>query len=71
MPRTKQYQLWKIKWDTDGPSAKSLGLPRRVSIVVDADFDVGEDGADLLSDEYGYCVFSFMYKEVKPPKGKK
>jgi hypothetical protein len=41
-----------IKWDTDGHYVK--GLPRTVNIDPEVEDD---DIADILSDEYGYCIF--------------
>ena len=46
-----------IIWDTDGYSAEELGLPLIVNVP--DPIDVG-DISDWLSDEYGYCVDSFI-----------
>jgi hypothetical protein len=51
-----------IKWDTDGRSAKSLKLPSTVTVEIDDDCDIEEEGADLLSDQYGWCIRSLNYK---------
>lgn len=49
-----------IVWDTEDNgeilSAEELGLPCEVEIEEHIDH---EDIADYLSDEYGYCIFSF------------
>jgi len=63
--RKPYYVVNKIKWDTDGVSAKELGLPRAVELPetlnIDSDDINGylDDVANYLSDEYGYCVFDF------------
>lgn len=50
----------KVNWDTDGRSAKELGLPE----VVDMPTLSEENIADYLSDKYGYCVNSFKITEL-------
>ena len=49
-----------IDWDTDG---EDVDLPENVSITIPEGFDEGDSVADLLSDEYGYCIFSFSHLE--------
>ena len=63
----RRYRCYNIKWDTDGYSPKRLGLPSETIIESDGrpDFDCEWDGADVLSDTFGYCVFSFEFEEVK------
>ena len=51
-------QFTNIAWDTDGDDVE---LPTSVTASVDDDFDPDEQGADLLSDNYGFCVFSFNW----------
>lgn len=58
----KKYIITQIKWDTDG---KKIKLPKTLNIEVDNDFYIEFDGADLLSDKYGFCVIDFKYREVK------
>lgn len=50
----------RVNWDTDGRSAKELGLPE----VVDMPTLNEENIADYLSDEYGYCVESFEIEDL-------
>lgn len=45
-----------IKWDTDGASLKSCGLPKQVILDVEDIDDLDNDAADILSDKYGWCV---------------
>lgn len=49
-----------IKWDTDGKNVKDL--PSSVELTVDAKMDVGYEGADVLSNKYGWCVESFNFQ---------
>ena len=52
-----------IKWDTDGEDVETL--PTRVEIP----FNTSEDEiADLLSDEYGFCVAGFDIEQVEELK---
>lgn len=59
-----------IDWDTDGASAKRLGLPKNAEVelteseykdIVDGDPDII---ADKLSDQYGYCVNGYDSDEI-------
>ena len=55
--------IYNIKWDKDG---QKVELPKAVAIpkeMVDADFDVAMQGADFLSDHYGWCVKSFEFEK--------
>jgi len=56
-----KVRFFNIVWDTDG---EAVDLPVEVEMVVEADLDVAEDGADVLSDTYGFCVFSFEWEAV-------
>jgi len=46
-----------IEWDSDDNS-----LPLLVTVNVDDAIDVEQNGADILSDEYGYCVHCFSFE---------
>ena len=54
----KAYAI-NIQWDTDG---EEVNLPERVEIPFNVSFD---DIADMLSDEYGFCVFGFDIEQVE------
>lgn len=48
-----------IDWDSD---KRITNLPTEVTLLVeDDDMDISLEGADLLSDAYGYCVNSFSF----------
>jgi len=56
------YKFYNIKWDTDG---QPNTLPMEFNYKSPTDeFDPENDGADVLSDEFGYCVFSFEYTKL-------
>jgi len=71
MPKT--IRLSDIDWDTSSecgsysksPSAKSLGLPSEVEIVVNKRWNPTEEAAAYLSDNYGYCVNGCQWEEIK------
>lgn len=64
MSQVKSYCLSKIKWDTDGESANSLGLPRSVVLKTAEEVDDDTFFADALSDRYGFCVEGLEYEPV-------
>lgn len=53
----KKVRFYDIKWDTDDVE---IDLPTEVVLDVECTVDVLEEGADILSDKYGWCVFSFL-----------
>ena len=55
----QKIRMFDIKWDTDG---EDVELPDEMSFEVEDDFDVELEGADLLSDETGWCVFGFDFE---------
>ena len=60
----KTYRFYDIDWDTDGTSPRLLGLPESLIMELADDVDPEMDGADLLSDKFGYCVVSFNFEKV-------
>ena len=56
--KVKAYAV-NIQWDTDG---EEVNLPTRVEIPFNMGFD---EIADLLSDEYGFCVFNYDIEQVE------
>ena len=47
-----EFSVDSIVWDTDGYSARSLGLPREATVYAEDEDEV----VDVLSDEFGYCI---------------
>ena len=61
-------RLFDIHWDTDGEDPNELGLPTENIVVVEDNWNPEEDAADLLSDEYGFCVEGCSFKVLDNPK---
>lgn len=58
-----KVHFFNIDWDTDG---KKVDLPSEVLMEgIDPDTDLEEEGADLLSDQYGWCLFGCNYEIVE------
>jgi len=64
----KIVRLFDIRWDTDGEPADELGLPSEIIAIVDDDWDPVEDAADLLSDQYDFCVDGCSFTVLTNPK---
>lgn len=55
----KTVRVYDIEWDTDG---EEVDLPSIANVTVKNEDEI----ADKLSDEYGWCVFSFrLWKGVE------
>jgi hypothetical protein len=54
-------RFWDISWDTDGEDAD---LPTDVTLEVENDLDIANDGADVLSDKFGFLVEGFYFDRV-------
>lgn len=56
-----------IQWDTDGDKSLFKRLPKEVMLTID-DYCEGDylddELADMLSDEYGFCLFGFNYEII-------
>jgi hypothetical protein len=57
-----KIKFFNIDWDTDGVRPKSCGLPSEITIDVPSDCNVEYEGADILSDKFGFCVFGFEFE---------
>lgn len=51
-------KFYNIMWDTDG---EPVDLPTKVVLDIPKGTDLALDGADILSDLYGFCVEAFSY----------
>lgn len=58
-----KVRFFNINWDTDG---QEVDLPKEVILEVDGDRDISIEGADELSDKYGWCVEGFDFEILKP-----
>lgn len=52
-------RFFNIQWDFD---EQDVDLPKETQIIVDNDTQLEFEGADTLSDKFGYCVHSFEYE---------
>jgi hypothetical protein len=60
------YRFFNIRWDTDGMCPEVLSLPRETALEIqDPALRPEQDGADILSDKYGYCVFGFEFERIE------
>lgn len=59
-------RLYDIEWDVDG---KSADLPAEVVLDPKTEEidDISMEGADWLSDRYGWCVVSFRHEALVDP----
>lgn len=65
--KVMKVKFFDIDWDLDDLNKRERKevlsfLPSQPIIEVDDDTDINEEGADILSDEYGYCVYGFDYE---------
>jgi hypothetical protein len=58
----RRVRFYEIDWDTDGEEVSSL--PKSVELVVDEGVDISLEGADVLSDKFGWCVNSFQIEHL-------
>jgi hypothetical protein len=64
----KIVRLFNIQWDADdGEDPTELGLPPDTIAVVDDDWTPVDDAADLLSDQFGFCVNGSSFKVLDDP----
>ena len=66
MKGEKEMRIYNIVWDTDGEDVNELNLPDEVFLEVKEDNE--EYIADMLSDIYGWCIYSFETEEDLPEK---
>jgi len=57
----RKYKATEIDWDTDG---ENVELPTEVTFEMDDDADPSLEGADVISDKYGWCINSFQFEEA-------
>jgi hypothetical protein len=57
----KKYRAFDIIWDTD---KEVVDLPNEAVIQMDDDSNMSLEGADKLSDEFGWCVHGFNYETL-------
>jgi len=55
--KVMKVKVFDIQWDTDGEEVDNLP-----SSVIYENCNTDDDFADMLSDEYGWCVLSYKVK---------
>jgi hypothetical protein len=63
---TMRIKFFDIDWDTSTDSDEYENvdapiLPDEVTLDVEEDIDVDLEGADILSDKYGFCIHAFSW----------
>ena len=56
-------RFYDIEWDREG---HCTALPKEVVLPVDDDCEVALEGANLLTDRFGYCLHGFEFEPVAP-----
>ena len=59
-----KVRFYDINWDTDGDPIDILPQVVECDTNLEDEEDVSLNGADVLSDRYGFCVNSFSF-EIK------
>jgi hypothetical protein len=62
-------RFYNIVWDTEEDSeelkdVKPADLPTEIPLEVEEDADVDLEGADVLSDQFGYSVRNFDWEKA-------
>ena len=60
----KRYRIYNILWDCDGENPKQFDLPLDFVVDVDDDLNMEHDGANIISDYFGFCIHGFDFQEV-------
>jgi hypothetical protein len=65
-----KVRFFDIEWDTgdedldEDPSPSECGLPSECVVEVEDDLDLDEEGADALSERYGFCVSRCSFEVI-------
>ena len=62
-----KVRFFDIDWDLEDLTTREKKevlsfLPTLPIVNVDDDVDINKEGADILADHYGYCVYNFDYE---------
>lgn len=58
----RKVRFYHIVWDTSSAvDGECVDLPTDVILEVNSDTDLSLEGANVLSDKYGWCVWSFDF----------
>jgi len=56
-----KIRFYNIDWITDG---EDVDLPNETILKVDDHVDLITEGADVLSDVYGWCIWGFDFEKL-------
>lgn len=56
-----KVRFYNIQWD----ASKKSDLPESVTLEIDSNIDVEQDGAEVLTNKYGFLVNGFNFKIIK------
>ena len=59
-----KFKAYNIKYDTDKEKYKPL-LPKKFVFEVNEGFNIEDEGADLITQQTGWCVNSFKYQVIE------
>lgn len=66
----RHYKVYNIVWDKEVDGVEvDVGLPESVSYDIPHGVDAEEEICNRLSDDNGYCVYTFEYELVSETKG--
>ena len=62
----RQFHFYNIVWDDDEEQGETgLNLPDSYTYrTTDPEFDPENEGANVLSDQFSFCVKGFAYEEI-------
>jgi hypothetical protein len=60
-----KVRFFNIDWDSGDVPVKDDEIIQETTEEVPDDLDIVNEGADVLSDKYGWCVFTFDYEVVE------
>lgn len=60
-----QVRFFDIQWDADGAKIDALPKDTIIDVEMDDDTDIAMEGADMLSDKFGWCVKSFQFDTLR------
>jgi hypothetical protein len=61
-----KIRAYSIIYDTMSPPEDCMHLPKELIFEVPDNFNVVDDGAELISEHTGWLVHSFNYEELQP-----
>ena len=63
-----KIRAYSIIYDTMSPPEDMSHIPQELVLEVPDNFNVVDDGAELISEHTGWLVHSFNYEELQPSR---